>query len=70
MEAVIIKVEAILNSRTIASLSSDPNDEVALTPAYFLIGESLLLKLKTQKTGYLILNMLNKWPNKCWTNDN
>lgn len=41
LQTVLVEVEAVLNSRPIAPLSSDPSDGEALTPAHLLIGEGL-----------------------------
>lgn len=41
---VLIRIEAVLNSRPISAISDNPNDFTALTPGHFLIGSALLAR--------------------------
>ncbi|CAK9834538.1 hypothetical protein ANTRET_LOCUS11054 [Anthophora retusa] len=56
----IIEIEAILNSRPLTPLSSDPNDLSVLTPAHFLIGESLT-NIPERDVSNTATNRLSVW---------
>lgn len=75
-ETVLVQIEAILNSRPLCPISNDPNN-VALTPAHFLIQDSLLslpdnnlesVKTCLQDRWSMIQQLLQRfW--KLWSDD-
>ncbi|XP_029055232.2 uncharacterized protein LOC114882514 [Osmia bicornis bicornis] len=57
---LIVEIEAILNSRPLTPLSSDPNDFLALSPSHFLIGDSLAC-LPEHDLADIQTNKLSLW---------
>lgn len=60
MNTVLIQIEAVLNSRPLGPLSSDPNDLSALTPGHFLTSEPLTA-IPEPDTSNLPFNRLSRW---------
>ncbi|XP_008178496.1 uncharacterized protein LOC103307865 [Acyrthosiphon pisum] len=60
MSTITHRIEAILNSRPITPLSSDPNDLQALTPGHFLIGAPLVA-LPDSDVTQIPMNRLHRW---------
>ncbi|XP_012268197.2 uncharacterized protein LOC105693064 [Athalia rosae] len=56
----VVEIESILNSGPLTPLSSDPNDFLVLTPAHFLIGESLT-SIPERDFGITPSNRLSTW---------
>lgn len=55
---VLVQIEAILNSRPLSPLSNDSKDFIPLTPAHFLIGDSLIA---LPQRDFQDINKLNKY---------
>ncbi|XP_037931148.1 uncharacterized protein LOC119665960 [Teleopsis dalmanni] len=60
LETVVLEVEAILNSRPLTPMSSNPNDLSALTPGHFLIGEPLTAMADANVQSGNI-NLVTRW---------
>ncbi|XP_018395619.1 PREDICTED: uncharacterized protein LOC108774099 [Cyphomyrmex costatus] len=57
---LLTQIEAVLNSRPLTPISSDPADLSALTPAHFLVGGSLLQPLQSNRLD-VPENSLSRW---------
>ncbi|XP_049302056.1 uncharacterized protein LOC125775455 [Bactrocera dorsalis] len=55
---LLVRIEAVLNSRPLTTLSQDPSDFTALTPGHFLKGAPILA---TPELGVGSLSLLNQW---------
>ncbi|XP_017474984.1 PREDICTED: uncharacterized protein LOC108365465 [Rhagoletis zephyria] len=55
---LLVRIEAVLNSRPLSALSQDPADITALTPGHFLRGAPLLAIPEPNAEG---LSLLNRW---------
>ncbi|XP_063994304.1 uncharacterized protein LOC135171606 [Diachasmimorpha longicaudata] len=60
MNTLIIDIEAILNSRPLTPMSSDPTDILVLTPGHFLIGDALT-NVPEKDFTYIPNNRLSNW---------
>lgn len=60
LNTVLVRIKAILNSRPLTPLSTDPSDLSVLTPGYFLIGDSLRALPDRNETA-TPLSSLSKW---------
>ncbi|XP_071056032.1 uncharacterized protein [Onthophagus taurus] len=58
---VITQIEAVLNSRPLCPLSSDPNDLLPLTPSHFLCLEPLNVELPSPDFTKSPINRLDRW---------
>ncbi|XP_054715303.1 uncharacterized protein LOC129224780 [Uloborus diversus] len=60
LNTLIVQIEAILNSRPICPLSSDPTDLQPLTPGHFLVGAPLL-SIPENDTALDSLSLPSRW---------
>ncbi|KAL4141360.1 hypothetical protein QTP88_004012 [Uroleucon formosanum] len=57
---ILVRVEAILNSRPLTPVSTDPHDHDCLTPGHFLIGQPLLA-VPPRSDAVSVCDMSNRW---------
>nr|CAI5856105.1 unnamed protein product [Callosobruchus analis] len=60
LTTIFTRVEAVLNSRPLCSMSTDPSEFEALTPGHFLVGRELLSVPEYEFTDEPI-NRLSRW---------
>ncbi|XP_043484707.1 uncharacterized protein LOC122512739 [Leptopilina heterotoma] len=60
LHTYVVEIEAILNSRPLTALSSNPNDFTPLSPAYFLIGSSMT-SISQEDLRNLPIGCLSAW---------
>lgn len=61
----MVQIEAVMNSRQLTPLSSNPDDIAALTPGYFLIGDPLTAA-NEQIVDDIPINRLDRWRHIYW----
>jgi hypothetical protein len=60
LKTLITQTEECLNSRTLVSLSNDPDDPSALIPGHFLIGR-LITAFPEPKLRNIKISLLSSW---------
>lgn len=60
LSTVLIQIEAVLNSRPLSPISTDPNDLLPLTPGHFLTLEPLTA-IPDPDTTHININRLTRW---------
>jgi hypothetical protein len=74
---LLCEIEAILNSRPLTPMSTEPEDLSALTPAHFLVGRPLIA-IPNPDLSHVPMNRLSRWQLvqhivqsfwKAWTRD-
>ena len=60
MHTLLVRIEAVLNSRPVTPLSNDVNDMTPLTPGHFLIGHPLTAPMERDHTA-IPINRLSRW---------